>query len=352
MSDKERAIVALLKQNPYSTQQQIAEEIGLSRPAVANMISAMQKKGYIIGRAYILPTRKEIICVGGANIDRKFFLKKELIEGTSNPVSVSESVGGVARNIAENLGRMEHTVRLLTVAGKDADWEKIASKTSGFAEVQSVKFSPTGTTGSYSAVVSPSGEMDVAFANMDIYEELSPTYLEEQKSFLRNASLLISDLNVPKESVTYLRDFAKEEKIPLAIIPVSSPKMDRLPAVLEGIDWLICNKDEAETLLNTSFQQEEAVFEALETIQVRGVRHVIITSGAKGVYVKSDDQPGFFVKAITPKKVVDVTGAGDAFVSATLNAFLAGNKIEDCVQAGLVHATATIESTTTVLEEI
>lgn len=47
-----------------------------------------------------------IICIGGANLDRKFYAKFDITSETSNPVKSSTSVGGVARNIAENLGRL------------------------------------------------------------------------------------------------------------------------------------------------------------------------------------------------------------------------------------------------------
>ena len=48
----------------------------MSRPALANIISQLIKTGKITGRAYIFPENKEIICIGGANVDRKLFSEK------------------------------------------------------------------------------------------------------------------------------------------------------------------------------------------------------------------------------------------------------------------------------------
>ena len=58
----------------------------------------------------IASTMNPIICIGGANVDRKLYAKHEIANGTSNPVKSSRTVGGVARNIAENLGRLGEKV--------------------------------------------------------------------------------------------------------------------------------------------------------------------------------------------------------------------------------------------------
>ena len=44
---------------------------------------------------------------------------------TSNPVKSTKSIGGVARNIAENLGRLGENVTFLTAAGNDSEWSLI-----------------------------------------------------------------------------------------------------------------------------------------------------------------------------------------------------------------------------------
>ena len=125
LNEKETAIVELLRKNPFLTQQEMADQLDMSRPALANLISGLMKRGIITGRAYVLSKENEVVCIGGANVDRKFHLKDAAQQGTSNPARMSVSVGGVARNVAENLGRLDYTVRLLTVAGNDADWRLI-----------------------------------------------------------------------------------------------------------------------------------------------------------------------------------------------------------------------------------
>ena len=71
MNEKEKLIFQLIKKNPYLSQQEMAEQLGMSRPALANIISSLIKRGEILGRAYVLPEKNQIIAIGGANIEMK-----------------------------------------------------------------------------------------------------------------------------------------------------------------------------------------------------------------------------------------------------------------------------------------
>jgi pseudouridine kinase len=53
----------------------------------------------------------KVIVIGGANVDIKGRSSGAFIGGTSNPGDVMVSVGGVGRNIAENLARLGLDVR-------------------------------------------------------------------------------------------------------------------------------------------------------------------------------------------------------------------------------------------------
>ena len=352
MNSKEINILKFLRKNPYASQMEIATELKMSRPAVANIISQLIKNGYITGRAYILPENKEIICIGGANVDRKYTLTSSLQMGTSNPTSSLQSVGGVARNIAENLGRLGHTVRLLSVVGTDMEYEVIEKASNNWMNLFSIEKLPNYTTGTYSAVLDSNGEMLLALANMDIYEQLTVDYLKKHESHLANAQLIIIDMNCSKDVIEYIRTVSNGHNIPMALIPVSSPKMERMPETLEGIAWLIANKDEAETYLGVTIKDEESWKEASILLAQKGITNVVITWGNRGIiYANSNEETSYF-PAIQVDDVIDVTGAGDAFVSATLYAWLNGDDISTIIQTGMTNASKTIRSSETVRTEL
>ncbi|WP_246716354.1 winged helix-turn-helix transcriptional regulator [Martelella soudanensis] len=106
LSDVENAVLGLIRQNPFAGQQQMADQLGLSRSAVAAHVVRLTERGFILGRGYLLPEEGRVVVIGGAVIDRKYLARAPLIAGTSNPVEGMRSFGGVARNVAENLAAL------------------------------------------------------------------------------------------------------------------------------------------------------------------------------------------------------------------------------------------------------
>ena len=351
LKEKEQLVLQLIQENPYLSQQEMAEKLGMSRPALANTISSLIKQGEVVGRAYVLPKRQAIITIGGANIDRKFHIEGTIQLATSNPVNVTSSVGGVARNIAENLGRLGNEVKLVTVLGQDVDAEKIKKHSEDFMSFEMAEMMSHQSTGSYSAVLNQQGELVIAMADMGVYDKLLPTIISKHESRLLDARCLIVDLNCPKETVEYVLQLAKMKNIPLAIVPVSSPKMNHMPENLTGVKYFICNRDEAETYLSRSLQTEQQFEQAIRDLLSMGIENVILTRGSEGIIAGS--KAGIESLQTTPvDEVADVTGAGDAFVSAFLHAALKDEPYIDALRFGLYNASKTLQCKTTVREDI
>ena len=219
-------------------------------------------------------------------------------------------------------------------------------------DVTAVGLLPGESTGSYSAVLNPDGELVIALANMDVYDSLSVEYIEKNERLIANAKLVVIDLNCPKETVEYVKSCVRKHETELAIIPVSSPKMKRMPDSLEDVAWFICNEDEAETLTGISIDDEKDWERAVSKLIEAGVKNVVVTAGARGVMAC---QAGGIVRhfpAISGVTVEDVTGAGDAFVSGVLHGHLSGMEMGDAIRCGLINASKTLESQHTVRPEL
>ncbi|HSI68000.1 MAG TPA: carbohydrate kinase [Planococcus sp. (in: firmicutes)] len=351
MTRKDAEILELIRQNPYLSQQEMAEALGMSRPTLANLISNLIKQGKIRGRAYVLPEPETLICIGGANVDRKMKLQQEMELGTSNPVSVVRSVGGVARNIAENLGRLGRNVKLLSIAGEDPEWNFIRESSASFMDTELTKTDSSVSTGSYTAVLNLQGEMVMAMADMDVYESLTPELISRHENALLSASMLILDLNCPRETVDYIRRFSQTHNIPLAIIPVSVPKMTRLGKELDGVTWLILNKAEAEMLLASKIATMSDWEQAVASLLKRGAENVAITDGSRGV-IAGNRRAIRHHRALEVTEIKDVTGAGDAFSSAIIHSYLEDKDMESTIQSGIINASKTLQSVAAVRPEL
>ncbi|PAV31125.1 sugar kinase [Virgibacillus profundi] len=341
--NKENQILYHIRINPYISQQELSKKIGLSRSAVANYIANLTKQGLIKGRAYVLQEESSIVCIGGANTDRKARSDQKVRLYSSNPVKMAEVCGGVARNFAENLSRLGHNASLMTCVGDDreGDWILKETKSQG-VDVSQVWSLQTERTGTYTTLLDEDGEMIVSMADMNIYEKITTAMLEEKWSFIVSAQAVFMDANIPKDCIDYLIKRCKDENIPLYIDPVSSAKGRKLPQRLEGVALLLLNQDQAEMLAGAKIDSVEDCQTAAEKIRGRGAEKVIITLGDQGVYYASPKESGHLPPFETD--VVDVTGAGDAFASCAIFGIMNGESLLGACQLGLAGSALTIQT--------
>lgn len=347
LNTNEQRVFDEIKQRPFMSQQELATQLGLTRSTIATIISSLVNKGYVLGRAYVINEVPSIYCIGAMNIDRKYVLQSTWMNGTSNPVTSSISVGGVARNIAENLGRLGHEVSLLSVAGEDHDYQWLKQQTAPHVNMQYVTQFSQYATSAYTAVLDSTGEMQVALADMAICEQMTPEWIARHYPLLLQSKWIVVDLNAPQETVQSVIQFANQANKPLMIVPVSAPKMKNLPQQLQGVTWLIVNQDETETYFNVKLD-EMPMESVLKLWLATGVENILVTQGSKACYYAN--QQGEYMRYSPPQvlQVVDVTGAGDSLVAGILHGLLQEHCAHDSILQGLCNAYYTVQSNNTV----
>ena len=113
--------------------------------------------------------KPSVLCIGGANLDRKLKLSEPLRMRTSNPVTSEVSPGGVARNVAENLARLGCKVGLLSTFSDDLEGNWLLDHlNSAGVDVSPSLIVPGRKSGSYTALQDAEGEMLLAMADMEI----------------------------------------------------------------------------------------------------------------------------------------------------------------------------------------
>jgi pseudouridine kinase len=345
---KKDQLYELIRANPFISQQDLAVQLRLSRSAVAGYIAGLIRDRRLLGRAYVLPDNRPIVCLGAANLDRKLRSHATLKMGTSNPARQDESFGGVARNIAENLARLAAPVSLITVIGDDSSGKALLEHaeaagidTRGTLRLQGV------CTGTYTAVLDDHGEMLLALADMALYDLLTPEFLATRQPQRTVGALTVADMNLPKETLKSLLDDALRDAIPLVIVAVSQPKMAHLPQDLRGLRLLILNQGELEIRVGHALESEAELLAACRLVQSQGAQDVIVTRGGTGVVYTTPQ--GIAHLDAPDAHIVDVTGAGDAFSAAVCWSLFHGS--EDLLLAsrrGLRLSAMTLECEETV----
>src|SRR5512141_1801509 len=101
-----------------------------------------------------------VLVIGAANRDIKGRMFAAPVAGTSNSAAIKSSVGGVGRNIAENLVRLGVPVTLLTAVGNDRAGKDILGSADDVGiDVSRALTIPQASTGTYMAAISQNGEL-------------------------------------------------------------------------------------------------------------------------------------------------------------------------------------------------
>jgi sugar/nucleoside kinase (ribokinase family) len=122
------------------------------------------------------------------------------------------------------------------------------------------------------------------------------------------------------------RESGVQTSVDVAISRNKGKPADLWPC-LHHTDYFFCNRREAESLTGVM-----GVEEAAHALRARGARTVIVKLGAEGCRAVGPDVD--VRVAGLPVRVVDTTGAGDAFAAGFIAAVLRGEKLEAACAAG------------------
>ena len=275
-------------------------------------------------------------------------LTAPFVPADSVPGQVTLGCGGVARNIAHNLQLMGHEVKFVSVFGGETFGEMC------WRECQAIGLDLTLSerregqrNGLYLCVNDQTGDMIAAVADTDIIDCITPAFLEPRMSDINRSALVIADTNISIEALQYLIDHCTA---PLMVDTVSTAKAPRVIKALQQsqshrLHALKLNMAEVQSVTHKSTAQEAA-----DWLTALGVSQVFITLGSDGVYC-SDGNRHEQLKAI-PTRVINTTGAGDAFIAGVAHAQIVGTDFPECAQMGLKAAHAALLSLQTVNPDI
>ncbi len=287
--------------------------------------------------------RESIVVVGSVNLDLVCVGKKIPAPGETVWGNQFQTFhGGKGANQAVAVGRLGYPVSMVAKVGDDDFGSRLRQGLrSANVNVRAVSTAKSTASGVALITVDNKGQNSITVipgAN----GELRPQDLEKSLPHLRSAGMILTQLEVPMETVEYLCNLAVRLKVPLMLDPAPARPIPR--RILKCVTWLTPNETETCTLCGIGPDEltPATVAGCAEKLQREGAANVIIKMGRHGAFIASADGlrkmvPAFKVKA------VDSTAAGDAFNGALAVALMRGFGLEDAVRfaaaAGAMSAT-------------
>ncbi len=269
------------------------------------------------------------LIVGGANLDLLGATAGALAMGDSNPGRIRASPGGVARNVAENLARLGVVAHLLSAVGNDAFGASVLAATAqAGVHVDQCWQLPLAATSTYLSLHGPNGDMVVAINDMGILDSITPALLSRQAVLFSKASVIVVDCNLSTQALGWI--CSKFANKPIVVDAVSAHKCGRIQSWLGSVHTLKLNQLEAGTLSGLACEDTADVEAIAHWLHTKGVHHVAISLGAKGVYWSAQNS-GSGWQAPLACKVVNTTGAGDALTAGLVYGLLQAYALERSV---------------------
>lgn len=325
MTSREREILELIRDNPMISQKELADNLGITRSSAAVHITNLMRKGYIMGRGYIVKDEDYVCVLGGSNVDIQGFPKNHLIMRDSNPGQVKISLGGVGRNISENLVKLGVNTKFISAIGGDVYGNKILDEAKLIGlDMQHSLILKSQSTSTYLATLDESGDMLLGIAYMDILDEMSIDFIKEKKHVIENSKLCVIDTNIPKDVIEYIVTNGKNTDFFLDT--VSTSKAKKVKDIIGNFHTIKPNRIEAEALSGIEIKGKDDLKKASQYFLSKGVKRVFITLGEDGVYYNDGTNENHISN---PKiKIVNATGAGDAFVAGLAYGYINGFEID------------------------
>jgi ribokinase len=111
--------------------------------------------------------------------------------------------------------------------------------------------------------------------------------------------------------------------------------------LLRECDPLVLNEAEASALVGREVHDVATAAEAVSELRAR-TRSVVVTIGAYGAYWADAESEGHVPAPAVPK-IVDTTGAGDAFVGGLASHLARGASLRDAVELGVLAGTFSVQ---------
>ena len=273
---------------------------------------------------------KKIVVIGSINMDLVTICERAPRGGeTLLGKKFMQIPGGKGANQAVAMGKMKSPVSMLGKIGREGMGDILldSMKKDGI-DISNIEYCDE-TTGIAKIIVEENGQNRIIVVPGANYE-VDSSYIDRHLDAIKNCDILVTQLEIPIETVKYSLKKAKEFGKITILNPAPATKLDE--EIILNSDYIIPNETELELLSRMSITDEKSVINAADVLLKKGVKGLIVTLGSKGcMYISKVERKAFPAYRV---KAIDTTAAGDSFIGGFVNGLASGLNFEESIDRG------------------
>mgnify|MGYP001157176657 FL=1 len=160
--------------------------------------------------------------------------------------------------------------------------------------------------------------------------------IDNAKEVIINSSIFLTQLEAPMDVVVHALKIAKENNVTTILNPAPAAKLDS--SVFPLVDYFTPNESEASFYVTGDIANKDDAEKYGQDFLDLGIRNLLITLGDQGVYFQNEKEKHFESALDLGSKVIDTSGAGDAFSGAFATALCEEKSISDSIKFANVFA--------------
>ena len=244
--------------------------------------------------------------------------------------------GGKGSNQAVAAARLDADVHLITKLGRDAfgDMARKFYQEQGM-NLDHVLEDAEESSGTATILVDHATSENTIVVVPGACGKLTIAEVEATRDEIISADIFLTQLELPIPPTIRGIEIAHEAGVPVILNP--APAHPVPSKVLAKVDYLTPNESEALGLIgDTSIDPQD--FDTLaDRLLQTGAKNVVLTLGEKGAFIKNG-RIREFVPAFSIGRVVETTGAGDAFAGGFAVALAEGKSLVEATRYGCAVA--------------
>lgn len=254
-----------------------------------------------------------VVVLGSINVDTTYHVNRFPQPGeTIAAQSKSSAPGGKGANQAVAAARSGAQTAFVGAVGSDNEGQyMLEALKENDIDTSHINIDKYHGTGSAAITLDANGQNDIRVYG-GANQAMQPGEFGDLSELLTHTDFLIAQFETPQAVALDLFKQAKEQGVTTVLNP--APAHEIMPELLQYTDVIAPNETECALLTGIELTDEDSMLKSADYFRERGVKHLLITLGDRGVFYSTPDDhglvPAFKVKA------VDTTAAGDTFIGA------------------------------------